>query len=219
MQEPKPEERNAPKKYDTLLLRIRNRFIAGLLVVIPIGGSIFILITVFNYVDNLIGPVVTLIWGKHIRGLGFVVMVGLVYLLGLIASNVMGRQILHFIESMLTKIPVFRQVYTIIRQLVNGFSLSQFGTAGFTQVVLVDFPRQGMKAIGFITNEITDKQGKKLFSVFVPTAPNPTSGFLQMLREEDMIRTEISVDDALKMVISAGSITPPSVGTVWPNNT
>ena len=75
----------------------------------------------------------------------------------------------------------------------------------------MEFPRKGMRAIGFITNEITGKDGEKLMSVLIPTAPNPTTGFLQIVKEEDIVRTKISVDDAIKMIVSAGRMTPPEV--------
>jgi len=80
------------------------------------------------------------------------------------------------------------------------------------QVVLIEFPSKGMKAIGFITNEISDSSGQKLLNVFIPASPNPTSGFLEIVREEDIVRTNMSVDDALKMVISAGSVAPGEIG-------
>jgi uncharacterized membrane protein len=79
------------------------------------------------------------------------------------------------------------------------------------QVVLVEFPREGMRALGFITNELKDTTGEKLLSVLIPTAPNPTSGFLQIVKEKDVIRTQITVDEALKMVVSAGRMTPDEV--------
>jgi uncharacterized membrane protein len=95
-------------------------------------------------------------------------------------------------------------------------SFSAPDKTGFMQVVLVEFPRKGIRAIGFITNEITDETGEKLLSVLIPTAPNPTTGFLQIVREEDIIRTKLSVDEAVKMVVSAGRMTPGEIQTRIP---
>ena len=100
-------------------------------------------------------------------------------------------------------------IYTGIRQIVESFSAPN--KTGFMQVVLIEFPHKGMRAIGFVTNEMKDASGQKLINVLIPTAPNPTSGFLQIVKESDIIRTTISVDDALKMVVSAGRMTPAEV--------
>ena len=122
----------------------------------------------------------------------------------MIASNIIGRRVIHYGESLLVKVPVVRQLYAGIKQILEGFSKP--GKTGFMQVVLVEFPKEGMRAIGFITNESYDKSGERLLNVFIPTSPNPTSGFLEIVTEDKIIRTNISVDDALKMVVSAGRV-------------
>ncbi|MCL0053084.1 DUF502 domain-containing protein, partial [Dehalococcoidales bacterium] len=157
-------------------------------------------------IDNILQPVVSSILGHAIPGVGFGITMVLIYLVGVIASNVVGRKLIHYGESLLRRVPIVRQLYTGIKQILESFSAP--GKTGFMQVVLVEFPRKGMRTIGFITNESSDKSGKKLLNIFIPTAPNPTSGFLQIAGEDEIIRTDISVDDALKMVVSAGRMSP-----------
>jgi uncharacterized membrane protein len=181
----------------------------GLLVIVPLGASILILIWIFNSIDNILQPIIRTIWGQNIPGVGFGVTVILIYLAGVVARNVIGKRIFKWGDSVLNRVPVFRLLYRSIRQILTSFSIDD--NTGFMQVVLVDFPYRGMKAIAFITNEIIDKDGKKSISVLIPTAPNPTSGFMEIVKEEDIIRTKISVDEAVKMIVSAGRIMPSDI--------
>ncbi len=189
--------------------KLRGQFVAGLLVVIPLGASILILVWLFTSVDNILQPVIRTIWHRDLPGVGFGATIILTYLAGVIATNVLGKRLIHYLDSLLARLPFFRQIYLGIKQIVESFANPN--KTGFMQVVLVEFPKPGMRAIGFITNEVTDSSGEKLLSVLIPTAPNPTSGFLELLRETDVIRTSISVDNALKMVVSAGRMTPAEV--------
>jgi len=189
--------------------KLRGQFITGLIVIVPLGASILILVWLFTSIDNILQPVINRIAGHNITGVGFGVTVILIYLAGVIARNVVGRRILRWGNSWLNRVPVFHWLYNGIKQIMESFSAPE--KTGFMQVVLVEFPRKGMRAIGFITNEVTDETGAKLLSVLIPTAPNPTTGFLQIVREEDIIRTKISVDDAVKMIVSAGRMTPKEV--------
>lgn len=184
--------------------KLRTQFATGILVVVPIGVTILIFIWIFVTLDNILQPVIRSIWGRTVPGVGFGVTIVLIYLAGVIASNIVGRRVIHYGESLLAKVPVARQLYTGIKQILEGFSKP--GKTGFMQVVLVEFPKEGMRAIGFITNESYGKSGERLLNVFIPTSPNPTSGFLEIMTEDKIIRTNISVDDALKMVVSAGRV-------------
>ena len=189
--------------------KLRGQFITGLIVTVPLGASVLILYWVFTSIDNILQPLINQIAGHNIIGVGFGVTVILIYLAGVIARNVVGKRILRYGNSLLNRVPVFHWLYNGIKQIMESFSAPE--KTGFMQVVLVEFPRKGMRAIGFITNEVTDETGEKLLSVLIPTAPNPTTGFLQIVREGDVIRTKISVDDAVKMIVSAGRMTPKEV--------
>jgi uncharacterized membrane protein len=194
---------------DGWVKRLRDQFMAGILVVVPAGAAILILIWVFTTIDNILQPIVRAIAGHNIPGVGFGVTVVLIYIAGLIARNVIGRRLLRYGDSIMARVPLFRGLYTGIRQILESFASPN--KTGFMHVVLVEFPRKGIRALAFVTNEITDSSGKKMLSVLIPTSPNPTSGFLQIVREEDIVRTNISVEDALKMVVSAGRMTPVEV--------
>lgn len=184
--------------------KLRAQFGAGILVVVPIVIAILILVWLFNYIDGVAQPVAQSLFGRTIPGLGIGILVLLIYLTGLVATSLIGRRLIRFGESLLARVPMFRYVYSSIKQIMEAFATP--GGRGFVQVVLVEFPKQGMRAIGFVTNESGAESGEKLLNVFIPTAPNPTSGYLEIVRESDVIRTNVSVDDALKMVLSGGKV-------------
>jgi len=189
--------------------KLRRQFLTGILVTIPIGVTIWLLVWIVTSIDNILQPLVSSILGHTIPGLGFVIMVVLVYLVGVMASNVGARRLVDYGESLLGRVPIVRPIYSFIKQIVDSFSAS--GKAGFKQVVVAEFPMKGTRTIGFVTNESLDKAGEKLLYIFIPTAPNPTSGFLQIVREKDVIQVDMSVDDALKMVVSAGKVLPGEI--------
>jgi len=184
--------------------KLRAQFITGIVIVVPIGAAILILRWLFLNIDNILQPVAESLLGRTIPGLGFGILVLLIYLTGLVATSLIGNRLIRYGESLLARVPLFRYLYTGIRQILQSFATPREG--GFLQVVLVEFPKKGMRAIGFVTSESQVESGEKLLSVFIPTSPNPTSGYLEIVRESDVIRTDISVDDALKMVLSAGKV-------------
>ena len=196
--------------------KLRTQFLAGILVIVPIGATALILVWIFRSIDNILQPVLTSLLGRHIPGVGFGVLIVLIYLAGVIASSVLGRRIIRFGESLVRRVPLVRYLYNGIKQIVDSFSAP--GETGFMQVVLAEFPRKGMRTIGFITNETVDQSGKKLLNIFIPTAPNPTSGFLQIAREGEVIRTGISVENAIKMIVSAGRVVPEEISNKLPVN-
>ncbi len=184
--------------------KVRAQFLAGILVVVPVIIAILILVWLFNYIDNLAQPVAKSLLGRTIPGLGFALTVVLIYLTGLVATSVIGKRLVSYIESLLARVPLFRYLYTSIKQIMVSFTTPS--ETKFLQVVLVEFPKKGMRVLGFITSESRAESGEKLLNVFIPTSPNPTSGYLEIVREDDIIRTNISIDDALKMILSAGKI-------------
>lgn len=192
------------------LRKLRAVIIAGLVVTVPIGLTIWILVWLFERVDAFLQPVIRYIFGHNMPGVGFGVIVVLILIVGVIATNVIGRRIVRMGERMLGNVPIVRRLYVALKEVFQSFSNPE--ATGFMQVVLVEFPSRGMRSIGFITNEATDELGQKIINVFIPTAPNPTTGFLQIMHEEDIIRTAIPVEDALKMVVSAGRMSPKDLG-------
>jgi uncharacterized membrane protein len=189
--------------------KLRAYFLAGILVTVPLGLTIWILLWIFNGIDSFLQPIVERIFGHTIPGVGFGVTVVLIFIAGVIVSNVLGRRLLRYFESVLMRLPIARYLYNGIRQIMQAFAAPD--KTGFMQVVLVEFPRKGIRTLGFITNETPDESGKKLLNIFIPTSPNPTSGYMQIIEEDQVIRTNLSVDEALRMVVSGGRVSPREV--------
>ncbi len=196
--------------------KVRGHLMAGILVVVPLGVTILILKWLFEWVDDILQPIIRTLLGQPVYGLGFAITLAIIYVVGLIVSYVGGHRLIHFAESFLARVPVVKQMYSGIKQILESFASPR--ETGFMEVVLVEFPRKGIRTLGFITNEEYDSAGEKLLNVFIPTAPNPTSGFLEIMREEDVLRTDIPVDDALKMIVSAGRVSLNKVNVRLSNN-
>lgn len=192
---------------------LRRHFLTGILVIVPLAATIGILTWVFINVDNILQPVIKAIFGRAIPGVGFGITIVLIYITGVIASNVLGRKILQYGESLLTRVPVFRPLYIGVKQVLEGLSGTTEKRAAFREVILVEFPRKGMRTLAFITNELTDESGDKLYCIYVPTAPVPTSGYFEIVSEDMVTHTNISVDQAIKMVMSSGIASPTKINT------
>ncbi len=187
-----------------ILLKIRGQFVTGILVVVPLMATLLILKWLFDWVDELLQPFIRTFAGRPLYGLGFAMTLVLIYAAGLITSYFGGQRLLRGVEAVIARVPLVRPMYNGIKQILESFAAPR--ETGFMQVVLVEFPRKGMRTLGFLTNEQFDASGQRLLNVFIPTSPNPTSGYLMIVREEDLLRTNIPVDDALKMIVSAGRI-------------
>ncbi len=184
--------------------KVRTQFVAGVLVIVPIAAAVLILRWLFLYIDSILQPVAKSLFGYEVAGLGFALTVVLIFVTGIVATSVVGKRLVDYGESLLAKVPLFRYLYTSIKQIMVSFTTPS--DTRFLQVVLVEFPKKGMRVLGFVTCESRLHSGEKLLNVFIPTSPNPTSGYLEIVRESDVIRTNISIDDALKMVLSAGKV-------------
>jgi len=195
------------------MIALRKYFLTGILVFVPLAAAVIILYWVFSYIDNLLQPAIEAIFGHEIAGVGFAVIIVLIFIVGIIASNFIGRRIINFVESLITRIPVFRPLYHSAKQIMGGFAGTPLKKASFREVVLVEFPREGMRTLAFITNQIINESGEKMFCIYVPTTPVPTSGYFEIVTEDMITRTKISVDDALKMIMSGGMIAPHRIST------
>lgn len=192
--------------------RLRNYLIAGLLVILPVAVTILVLVAIFRYLDNLLGPVFHYMLGRRVPGLGLVTGVLLILATGAMASNVLGRRVVGLFDRVMLRIPLARTIYAATKQVSDG--LLHQNRAAFKQAVLVEWPRQGLYSIGFVTGETRgeaqDKTRERVVNVFIVTTPNPTTGFLCLVPESELIPLEMSLEDALKMVVSAGIVTPAS---------
>ena len=187
-----------------LLRQLRNKFILGIAVIVPVGLTIWILVWLFNGIDNILQPVISSIWGHSFPGVGFGIMILLIYVAGIIAGSIIGKRVIASGETLLGRVPLVRQLYSGIKQVLASFTAP--AETGFMQVVLIEFPRKGIQTLGFITNNLYTQSGEQLFTVYIPGSPNPTSGFLQIVRENEIVRTNITVEDALRVVVSAGRV-------------
>ena len=192
--------------FSELRKKVRTSFIAGVIVIVPIAATVLILRWLFVYVDGILGlqELTERLLGYSVPGTGVAMTVVLILVTGIIATSVAGKRLVNYGESLLARVPLFRYLYTSIKQIMVSFATP--GESRFLQVVLVEFPKRGMRVIGFMTSESSTTSGEKLLTVFIPTSPNPTSGYLEIVRESEVIRTNISIDDALKMVLSAGKV-------------
>ena len=199
---------------------LKKNLIAGLLVTIPSALTYMILSFVITRVDKAMKPVVTGILGPqniklmeewHIPGMGFVFLVLFIIAVGLVGTNFIGKKIVAMGEKILHNIPVVRVIYTSIKKVVDTVSLTE--TPSFQKMVLITYPREPLKTLGIVCCDTPEgiTEGEKMLNVFVPTSPNPTTGFLFMLPEKDTQPLKMSVEEGLKMIISFGMTNPDSL--------
>ena len=192
---------------------LKKNLIAGLLVTIPAALTYMILSFVITRVDKAMKPVVTGILGPqniklmeewHIPGMGFLFLVLFIIAVGFVGTNFIGKKVVAVGEKILHNIPVVRVIYTSIKKVVDTVSLTE--TPSFQKMVLITYPREPLKTLGIVCCDTPDgiTEGEKMLNVFVPTSPNPTTGFLFMLPEKDTQPLKMSVEEGLKMIISFG---------------
>jgi uncharacterized membrane protein len=204
---------NTEKKADVKIGRhLKARMISGLLILGPLVITLFILKLIFAALTAFVLPVLR----PLLEGLPDFVLVAIataaallmIYLVGTFTTHFMGRRAIHLGERVMLKLPIVRSVYSASKQVMD--TLSSSTKAAFKATVLVTFPHPGALAVGFITGTILNPEGRKLYRIFVATTPNPTSGFLLLLPEEDVTFTDISVEDGIKMIVSGGMLSPKS---------
>ncbi|MBI4721188.1 MAG: DUF502 domain-containing protein [Chitinivibrionia bacterium] len=195
-----------------MLRFLRKHFITGLVFLAPVVITAYIIWKIFISVDNLIEPLRTRYPIIDIPGLGVIAVFIIIVLAGFLAGNLIGRRLISLVERNMNHIPLVRGIYTAVKEIGQVF-LTDKRTV-FRRVVLVKFPNSYTYAIAFVTNEgqtyFNDVTKEELVSVFLPTTPNPTSGFMLLLSKKDITPVTISVEEGLKMVISGGAVSPSS---------
>lgn len=189
--------------------RLRRYFIAGLIVFLPVAITVSIVVWLLRVVDRLLGWILPPVLGRAIPGLGLILSLVLIFLIGALATNVLGRRLVAFFDRLMLRIPLARSIYAATKAISDGIFLQR--RAAFRRAVLVEWPRRGMYTVGFVTGEgaaIAGEPGTRLVNVFVVTTPNPTTGFVMFVPESETRPLPMSVEDALKIVISAGIISP-----------
>ena len=202
---------------------LKKNLIAGLLVMIPAALTYMILSFVITRVDKAMEPIITGVLGPqniqlmeklHIPGMGVLFLVVFIIAVGLVGTNFIGNKIVAISEGILNKIPVVRVIYTSIKKVVDTVSLTE--TPSFQKMVLITYPREPLKTLGIVCcNTPKGISGdEKMLNIFVPTSPNPTTGFLFMLPEKDTQPLKMSVEEGLKMIISFGMAHPDESATI-----
>lgn len=149
----------------------------GLIIIVPLAVTLWVLVWLFNLVDGMLAPILTWAFGRPIPGLGFAIIIVSVTLIGYFGIKIGERKFLNFLEANAIRIPVVGSIYGATRQMLTSFTTST--NSRFFEVVFMEFPRKGIYTVGLVTSEVSDRNGRKVLNVFIPTAPNPTSGFLQ----------------------------------------
>ncbi len=194
-----------------LVRRVRNNFLIGVIVAIPLGITVWALSWIFGVIDGILQPTIRLITDRTITGIGFVITILALYLIGLVSSSVIGQKLISLGEALLTRVPFVRPLYTSVKEVVARFSEPK--RSNQLQVALVEYPRKGITSLAFITSEFSDKNGKKFLTLLIPTAPNPLSGFVIVAAENEVTRTNIRPDTAMRMIISCGALVPQEVSS------
>lgn len=203
--------------------RLRAYFLAGVLVTTPLAVTITLATWLIDFVDSRVVPLIPQKYNPDVYlkeylgyeiglpGLGLIVLMIFITLVGATTAGFLGRMVLRFYENMLNRMPVIRSVYGATKQILE--TVLQRQSSAFRQPVLVEYPRRGIWAVAFITGqtegEVQNLIADDLINIFLPTTPNPTSGFLLFVPKGDLIMLDMSVEEAIKMVISAGIVTPP----------
>jgi len=203
----------AKKRKNSILLKLRNYFFTGVVVLIPIGFTLYLTLFLIKISSRLIPKEIN---PNHylpfsIPGLEILISILIITLIGGLSLSFIGRKFLNFINDLFKKIPILRTIYSAIGQMTQSFAKNNKNKK---RVVLVEYPRKGSWAVGFATKdnkgEINRKTNEELVNVFVPTTPNPTSGFLLMFPKKDVIYLDISFEEASKFIVSAGTTNPKS---------
>ena len=196
------------KKKRGILTSFRNYFIAGVVVLIPIGITVYLTIVIINISSKIIPKEIN---PNHylpydIPGLEILIAIILITFVGWLSLSFLGKRLLRAFENLLKRIPILRTIYSAITQMTETFTKSE---GNQKNVVLVEYPRKGSWAVGFATKdndgEISKKTNRKLVNVFVPTTPNPTSGFLLMFPKEEVIYLDLTFEEASRFIVSAGT--------------
>ncbi len=213
-----PTKKSKPPRR-SLLVRLRGNFLAGIVIVAPVVLTAYLAWAVITFIDQQIVPWVPAIYNPRtylnidIPGFGVVVFLLFTTVVGYFTRNLFGRQIVKIGEGWVDRMPIIRSIYNALKQIAETI-LKQSNTS-FKNACLIEYPRKGLWAIAFVSTDTKGEIGpkakqEKMVSVFLPTTPNPTSGFLLFVPSQDVVILDMTVEEAAKLVISAGLVTPPT---------
>jgi uncharacterized membrane protein len=188
---------------------LKSRFIAGFFFTVPVVATAWLLWKFWAGIDDIFGPMYERIFGRPVPGLGFLTAIGVILIMGIIARNVVGRRVLALGDQILLRVPIYRRLYPSVKMLIDSFSPER--RSAFRAVVLIQHPRPGEYAFGFVTAEVTVEtpEGKReMVTVFIPSN-NLYLGDITVVSRGDVIATGLTVEEGVRIILSAGTATPP----------
>jgi len=192
-------------------MNLKRIFTTGLLALLPLAITAYVFYLVYSFLDNLIGDLIQAIFDFRIPGIGFAAALLLIMVVGFIASNIIGKKLVGFSDTIFQRLPLARGIYSSARQIIDAFTVQ--GKNAFQKVVLLEYPRKGLYVLGFVTGsskgEIQGKTHEETLSIFIPTTPNPTSGMLILAPRHEVIELEMSIEEGMKVIVSGGLVAPP----------
>jgi len=197
-----------------LITQIRKYFVAGLITILPLALSVYILVFLFKLVDGILGKYINVylkgVLGFYIPGLGIILFIAIIFLSGILSIHFFGAGLHLFLGKALSRFPLLRYIYPSIKKIFEFvFSDTRLG---FKKVVLVEYPSKGIWSMGFIANEgfkeAEDKLGRTLLNIYIPLVPNPTTGYFVFVPKEDVTILDMSVKEAMRLVMSGGLLNP-----------
>jgi len=195
----------------SLGVRVRRYYVAGILVLAPTALTAWVVWKLFKFFDDILGGELRA-RGISVLGLGFVLLNALLLLLGFVATNLVGKRFFGLWDRLMNRVPLINKIYATLRQIAE-LLLGPSRVGSFGRVAMVEFPSPGTWGLGFVTStirgEASEKTGRKLCSLFIPSAVNPTTGFLLVVPEEKVTYLEMTPEQAMKMIVSAGALVPP----------
>lgn len=196
----------------SLTASLKRYFLTGLLVITPIWGTVLILKTLFVTVDGILGDMLAKVVtpGYYVPGLGILTLILLIFSIGVLAANFIGGRIVRRWEELLHRVPVVRGIYATLKSMMDIVSFKERGK--YNKVVLIQFPKNGHYCFAFVTGvtqgQIQEVSTEPLLNVYVPTSPNPTSGYFLLVPEREVVPLDISVEEAMKLIVSGGLYSP-----------
>ena len=190
---------------NSITQNFRSKIFAGLAALLPLYLTFFVIKFLFVTLEEMSDPILKR-FNLDIPGLGIILTILLIYTLGFLVTNFLGRKIFNIGERIVKKVPIVNMIYTTLKQITDTFTKGSTNT--FEGAVYIQYPRQGLWTMAFISGESKTKDGVPYYHLFVPTTPNPTSGFFLMIPQADTVATDMSVEDGLKTIISGGLLAP-----------
>ncbi|MFW6131685.1 MAG: DUF502 domain-containing protein [Candidatus Aminicenantaceae bacterium] len=189
--------------------KIRNIFIAGLIIIGPLGFTVIVLKWMFNFFDGFLKPYLKEYISWYFPGMGILFTIIAVYIIGLLASNLIGKKIIKLIEKLLFRLPIVKVVYSTTKGIFQAFSVQ--GKGSFKKVIFFQYPRKGLWTLALVTGSTTGANGEEYYSIFFPSTPNPTTGYLLFVNKNEAIESHLSIEEGMKILLSGGMVLPRKI--------